>query len=55
MSKLYAGFLDGKIATINSTTDEGEWKAPELFHKRAWAKVYFKDVREVEIVEVKKK
>ena len=51
---MYAGFIDGKIATINSCTEEGEWPAPELFPKRAWAKVYFEDVRLVEIIQVKK-
>jgi hypothetical protein len=52
--KLYAGFVDGKLGTCNTSSDEGDWKAPEIFPFRTWAKVYYEDVREVEIVEVKK-
>ncbi len=52
--KLYAGFVNGKIATSNMTTDEGDWQAPEIFPKKKWVKIYFEDVREVELVEVKK-
>ena len=53
--KMYAGFENGKIATTNMTTDDGVWEAPEIFRFRTWARKYFDDVREVEIVEVKKK
>lgn len=52
--KLFAGFVSGKIATTPFHTDEGAWDAPELFSKRKHAQIYFEDVREVEIVEVKK-
>lgn len=52
--KMYAGFISGKVATTNMYTDEGAWKAPEIFPKRKWAEVYYKDVRLVEIVEVEK-
>ena len=52
--KCYAGFVNGKIATISSCTEEGDWYAPEIFSKRKWAEVYFDDVRLVEIKEVEK-
>lgn len=52
--KCFAGFKKGKIATVNMHTEEGMWPSPELFPNREWAEVYFKDVRLVEIKEVKK-
>lgn len=53
--KLYTGFKDGKMVTMETYTDEGVYLSPDLFPNKAWAKRHYEDVREVKVVEVKNK
>lgn len=51
--KYWAGFCDGKIAIIQNLLGMDEINVVEIYTNRKHAKIFFQDVRQVEIREVK--
>lgn len=59
MARYWAGFVGGKLDTLQSDTGFGGWgnnfhPMPAIFTSRDQARRQYQDVREVQITEVKK-